>query len=186
MLALYRSGRQADALEVYRCTRQMLADEFGIEPTTALRDLERAILMQDPSLEPRSASQQVVHSAVLVVPSGDDRLDDLLVIAEPLARRPVRELIIARLLTDSRELQRSSSRLNLRRASLGVPARAATFTTVEPAQDVIRLATSYDVELVLLDHPPDLDATPIPDTLAGILDRSSADVAVLVGCPAVR
>jgi DNA-binding SARP family transcriptional activator len=184
MLALYRSGRQADALEVYRRTRQMLADEFGIEPTTGLRELERAILMQDPSVELRGASEQVARSAVLVVPSGDDRLDDLLSIAEPLARRPARELIIARLLADSSDLERSASLLSLRRASLAVPARSATFTTVEPAQDVIRLATSYDVDLVLLDGPPDIEGASIPDVLAGILDRSPADVAVLVRSPA--
>jgi DNA-binding SARP family transcriptional activator len=185
MLALYRSGRQADALEVYRSTRRMLADEFGIEPTTALRDLERAILTQDASLEPRSAPQQVVRAAVLVVPFGDDRLDDLLVIAEPLARRPARELIIARLVADSSDLQRAASFLNLRRRELGVPARSAAFTTEASAEDVVRLATSYDVELVLLDNPHDVEATPLPDALAGILDGSPADVAVLVGSPAV-
>src|SRR5262249_11326678 len=106
-------------------------------------------------------------------------------LAEPLARRPGRELIIARLLADSSDLQRSASLLNLRRASLGVPARSATFTTVEPAQDVTRLARSYDVELVLLDGPPDVEATPLAAPRAGILDRSPADVAVLVGSPAV-
>ncbi len=49
MLALYRSGRQAEALGVYRLAREALVAEFGIEPTPALRDLERAILSQDPS-----------------------------------------------------------------------------------------------------------------------------------------
>jgi DNA-binding SARP family transcriptional activator len=50
MLALYRSGRQAEALEAYRMTRLLLVEELGIEPGTALRDLEAAILRQDPSL----------------------------------------------------------------------------------------------------------------------------------------
>jgi DNA-binding SARP family transcriptional activator len=55
MLALYRSGRQAEALEVYRQTRQTLIEELGIEPTPALRELEAAILRQDSSLDPPSA-----------------------------------------------------------------------------------------------------------------------------------
>src|SRR5262249_22751709 len=50
MAALYRSGRQADALEVYREARRTLSDELGIEPGPALRELEQAILRQDPAL----------------------------------------------------------------------------------------------------------------------------------------
>ncbi len=50
MLALYRAGRQADALDAYRQARDALAEQLGIEPTSELRDLERAILMQDPAL----------------------------------------------------------------------------------------------------------------------------------------
>ena len=53
MLALYRSGRQAEALHVYRAARQELADELGLEPGEALRRLEQAILQQDPELELR-------------------------------------------------------------------------------------------------------------------------------------
>src|SRR4051794_39597578 len=52
MLALYRSGRQAEALEVYRDTRRVLVDELGIEPGKALKELEAAILSQDAGLEP--------------------------------------------------------------------------------------------------------------------------------------
>jgi DNA-binding SARP family transcriptional activator/tetratricopeptide (TPR) repeat protein len=51
MLALYRCGRQAEALEVYRETRQALVEQLGIEPSRALRELERAILEQDRSLD---------------------------------------------------------------------------------------------------------------------------------------
>jgi DNA-binding SARP family transcriptional activator len=50
MLALYRSGRQADALEAYREARRMLRDELGLDPTEELRALERRILDQDPTL----------------------------------------------------------------------------------------------------------------------------------------
>ena len=51
MLALYRCGRQADALERYQQSRRMLIDQLGIEPGPALKELERAILAQDPSLQ---------------------------------------------------------------------------------------------------------------------------------------
>jgi predicted ATPase/DNA-binding SARP family transcriptional activator len=55
MLALYRAGRQADALAVYQRARRTLVDELGIEPSETLRRLERAILAHDPSLNPPEA-----------------------------------------------------------------------------------------------------------------------------------
>ncbi len=51
MLALYRSGRQAEALQAYQNVRRMLGDELGLEPGPTLRQLEREILAQDPSLD---------------------------------------------------------------------------------------------------------------------------------------
>ena len=53
MLALYRSGRQAQALDAYRRARRTLVDELGIEPSPALQRLEQAILQQDESLARR-------------------------------------------------------------------------------------------------------------------------------------
>jgi len=50
MLALYRSGRQPEALEAYRDARRALLDDHGLEPSRELQDLERAILTQDPSV----------------------------------------------------------------------------------------------------------------------------------------
>ena len=53
MLAFYRSGRQAEALGVYRQLRARLVEELGIDPSPALQGLEERILLQDPGLEPR-------------------------------------------------------------------------------------------------------------------------------------
>ena len=72
MLALYRSGRQAEALEVYREGRRILLDELGIDPSPALQELEKAILRQDPGVrgpepvpvEPLAATTQIPAGAV--------------------------------------------------------------------------------------------------------------------------
>lgn len=72
MLALYRSGRQAEALEVYRQFRSTLMEELGLEPSSALVELQAAILRHDPVLAPGSATG-----------------------GTPLARRPVTVLCVA-------------------------------------------------------------------------------------------
>ena len=66
MVALYGSGRQAEALERYSAGRRALADELGIEPGSALRELERRILNQDPTLMPApgAPSRTDAHRAI--------------------------------------------------------------------------------------------------------------------------
>ena len=103
------------------------------------------------SQEAPAAPQQ---RAIMVVATDPERLDDLLAIAEPLARRPARELILARLLRDDGELAAASAALSERRDALaqqGVASRIAAYTTREPGADAVRLATEHDVDLVLLD-----------------------------------
>ncbi|WP_324605998.1 BTAD domain-containing putative transcriptional regulator, partial [Streptomyces sp. NRRL S-813] len=62
MLALYRSGRQAEALACYRRARRLLVDELGVEPAAALRELHNNILEADASLDPAQAPQQTPTS----------------------------------------------------------------------------------------------------------------------------
>jgi DNA-binding SARP family transcriptional activator len=187
MLALYRSGRQRRALDVYHATRKELVDELGIEPGPALRELERAILAQDPALEltppARVATAETARTTLVLVPQ-DDRVDHLLQVAEALGQRPGRELIVAGLLSDVSAVSAAAGALSARCALLEAPARSAVFTTNDPAGDVIRLAAGYDVELVLVAAPPDFALDRVPDELLAILDRSSADVALLAGGPA--
>jgi DNA-binding SARP family transcriptional activator len=64
MLALYRAGRQAEALEAYRAARRTLVDELGIEPTRELQNLERAILAHDPLLDPTPRARPAVSLAI--------------------------------------------------------------------------------------------------------------------------
>jgi DNA-binding SARP family transcriptional activator/Tfp pilus assembly protein PilF len=60
MLALYRAGRQADALETYQRLRRTLHDDLGLDPSQGVRDLESAILRQDPALEASTPADRTV------------------------------------------------------------------------------------------------------------------------------
>ncbi len=78
MLALYRSGRQADALETYRDSRAALVEELGLEPGRGLRELHQAILKQDPELDPPPAAAPAAGSARGVFVGREVELAELL------------------------------------------------------------------------------------------------------------
>jgi DNA-binding SARP family transcriptional activator len=179
MLALYRTGRQAEALEAYQAARRILVDELGIEPGPALQELERAILRQDPSLDLAETPQP--RRSILVAGLGDLPLEPLLAIAEPLARQPPRELIVARLLADRAGVGAAAAALGEHCAYLGargIVARAAAFTSESPGSDASRLAAEQDVDLVLVGGPPGLLED---DELQELLRSAPCDVAVLAG-----
>jgi DNA-binding SARP family transcriptional activator len=149
MLALYRAGRQSEALDVYRGTRKQLVELLGLEPTPALQQLEQAILTHDASLPAVQVAPDLgsgaLGGAVLVVASASDRLDALLSVAEPLALSPRRGLIVARLLEEERDLEQEATAANTRCASLGAEARTAVFTTLDPVGDILRLTPSQSL-----------------------------------------
>jgi DNA-binding SARP family transcriptional activator len=68
VLALYRAGRQAEALDAYRKTRQFFVDELGLEPSPPLQRLEQAVLRQDPSLELEPVSRAAVAAPPRTTP----------------------------------------------------------------------------------------------------------------------
>jgi DNA-binding SARP family transcriptional activator len=187
MTALYRSGRQAEALDAYKRARRALVDELGIEPSPALQELERAILRQDPSLNLQrpapAAVREVAERSVLVAITHEARVDGLLALAESLARQPPRVLILARLVPAAAELRSASAWLEEHRSTLaarGVAVRAASFTSAVPGHELARLSTELVVDLLLADAPDELLAEGVPDEqLAAVLDEAPCDVALL-------
>jgi DNA-binding SARP family transcriptional activator len=187
MLALYRCGRQADALEAFQTARRTLVAELGIEPAAALRDLQRAILAQDPALAPSrgpaaagapiAADPRRVMAAAFAMTS----LPALVALGGPLAKGSERELVIATSVASVDELSGAVRELGELRDALhaeGVTARSAAFTSVTPGRDVARLAAEQEVELLAIDAPAGLleDAR-----LLTVLDEAPCDVAILVG-----
>ncbi len=110
MLALYRSGRQAEALETYREFRATLTEELGLEPSSALGDLQAAILRHDPALAPGPAASgaaparrpvTVLCVSLRIAPGAGTALD-------PEAHGVVNEQVVAGL---SAVLERHGGRL---------------------------------------------------------------------------
>ena len=159
MVALYRVGRQADALESYREARRLLVGELGIEPSPALQELERAILRHDSLLDVPSA-RAVRASIVCVGPH-------LLELVAPLCRQGP-ELVLVDIAEEQGELRERSARLEEARGALlaeGVETRIACFTSDDAGADLVRLATELDAEL-LVAVALELAAAPFPCDVA--------------------
>ena len=182
MRALYAAGRQADALDVYRATRQTFDTELGIEPSPFLRELERAILRQDPELALEQSGTGSLRS-ILVLVGDESRIADLIAIAEALSAGSGRELILIRFVEDSDELAAATASLAGERqaiAARGTPCRVAAYTAAEAGAEAALLAADQTADLVLSEAPQELlgDAS-LGEPFASLLERTPCDVGLL-------
>jgi DNA-binding SARP family transcriptional activator len=185
MLALYRSGRQAEALSAFRQARAVLVDELGIEPGAWLRELEAAMLRQDGALDLEHAAPSIPAAAplrsILVALLSESALEALVELATPLVREPVRELVVVTTVASVEELQPAGAAIaahRLRLLSEGIEARTAVFLSLTPGVDLGRLSAEQDVDLLLVDAPAGIleDAR-----VLAILEQAPCDVGVVVG-----
>jgi DNA-binding SARP family transcriptional activator len=186
MLALYRSARQAEALEAYALARRELSEQLGLEPSEQLKQLQQAILRQDPELDLEERGQARGHltqgppdRSILVAPSAMDALGGLIGLGRPLATAdPVHELIVAAVV-EAGELHAATATLASHREQLleaGIAARTAAFSSPNRGADLTRLAEQEVVDLLVTDcRGPQLD----PETVV-VLERAPSDVALLV------
>ena len=183
MLALYRCGRQAEALDVYREGRELLVAELGIEPGEEVRELERAILRHDPSLAGSGAAgERPARGPTIVVGAFDgEALDALLAATAPLARDAAADVVVALTVADAADLGEAARGLERRRNELaadGISVRTAAFTSLTPGADIARVADQQHADLVLVAAP---ERTLEDARLIALLDDAACDVAVLVG-----
>ncbi len=163
---------------------------FGEEP-------EQELAAAGPRVAPEQRGAAGERS-ILVAPQSAAALDQLLALAEPLARsEPRRELILARLVrpprgaavrgglrTEARLVGEASEEVQRRRAELvdaGVAARAVALTSADAGRDLTRLCRSEEVDLVLLDGRRPLLGDGVPrEEVGAVLSDAPCDVAVLV------
>jgi hypothetical protein len=187
MLALYRSGRQAEALDVYRHARRELSEQLGLEPGEELTRLEQAILRQDRALalaeeEPRPSPVSETSPrdrSLLIAARGLDGVGALVRLAAPLAAsQPPRELVVAAVV-ETADVGAATAALAERRAALladGLVVRTVAFSSPSWGRDVVRLASRENVDLLLVQAP----RAGFGGDVGAVLDEVPCDVAMLV------
>jgi predicted ATPase/DNA-binding SARP family transcriptional activator len=184
ILALYRSGRQKDALEAYRAAREALVEELGVEPGPALQALERAVLRQDEALAP--PRQRPRFGARLPAP------------ATPLVDRRIETTAVAALLRGEARLVTltgpggtGKTRVALAVAEELAPTLrdGAVFVDLAPVSDPELLLPTIAETLGVADDTPlahelhDRSLLLVLDNLEQLLDGGAAIGALLAAAP---
>ncbi len=197
MVALYRAGRQGEALDAYRAGRRALLDQLGIEPTPALQGLQAAILRQDAGLEapevrrPEAAERD--RRTLAAIALQEHELAPLAEASRALAAgsTPV-SVVMARVVTlapgdsgldtDLAAAARATDAAAQPLTAAGIEARSACFRTSRPAADIARLATTTDAQLLLFEATAGLgDDVRLPQTAVDAVAAAACDAAFAVG-----
>jgi predicted ATPase/DNA-binding SARP family transcriptional activator len=131
MLALYRSGRQTEALEHYSSVRARLRDELGLEPASELRELQRQILQQDPVLAGPASTEAALTNLPTAPNTLVGRQRELTEVGELLARDEVRLLV----LTGAGGSGKTRLALEAARTAAPAFANGAAFVELAPLHD---------------------------------------------------
>lgn len=181
MLALYRSERQAEALEVYADARRLLASELGLEPSPSLRRLQRAILEQDHSVLGASAQERPTdpvagEGSILVHMRELDALPVVMpMVAALAATEPTHEVVVVNIAVPE-QLEAATATLARVRDGPAPAVRVAAFSSSAPTEDVLRLALRQAVDFIVEDVGPDVLEPGVVD----ILGAAPCDVALVL------
>ena len=186
MLALYRSARQADALDAYSAARRDLSEQLGLEPGEELRQLQQAILDHAPALdlpaEPAVVANGRPDRSILLVPETLGDVEALVSLGAPLARsKAPHDLIIASIVAPD-EIPDATATLARNRDELladDLAVRTAAFASPAPGEDVVRLASQQDADLLLMTAA----AEPLGGQAGIVLEHASCDVGLVVAHP---
>jgi predicted ATPase/DNA-binding SARP family transcriptional activator len=185
MLALYRSGRQAEALDVYRAGRELMVEELGLEPGAPLRELQAAILRQDPALaDPGTRRRRHLPAPATPLVGREREIDEL----TGLLRGP------ARLVTLTGPGGTGKTRLSLGTAEALVDdfADGVHFVELSALRDpatvapAIAHAVELDAEAELAAQLRDRRSLLVLDNFEQVLDAAPVVSALLAGAPGVR
>jgi DNA-binding SARP family transcriptional activator len=197
MVALYRSGRQAEALDIYHQARSILDSELGVEPGPELERVQRAVLAHDPALlgeelaaspdAPPDGSVSEDVRELIVTSFDDDGFVDALAPAIDLTGHGTRGLLLARLVTSTPgELTSAVADLRARRAAIeptGVAVRTASFTTVSWGADLALLAARVSADLIIVGGVRPAPDGQLAHAIVELLTEAAVHVALVLPSP---
>jgi predicted ATPase/DNA-binding SARP family transcriptional activator len=154
MLALYRSGRQADALAAYRDARDVLVEQLGIEPGAQLQELQQAILGHDPRIDAPGSAVDVRFGGLSAAPTSPDGLGQRRLPVPP--NRTIGRVRDVGALAE--RLRSSSVRLLTLTGPGGVGKTRLALESARAIEDDFADGAQF-VSLAALDRPEDVPAT---------------------------